>query len=101
MKHPILLAASVTLLLASGAAVAKDLSKAELDTLTKAGTILPIAKLEAAVTAKYPGGKLEGGEIEQHRRGYVYEVEVTDAAGDEWDLELDAAKGTIVRVELD
>lgn len=84
-----------------GTASAKDIPKAELDALVKAGTVWSVDKLEAAVLAKYPGGKLEDGEVEKHRRGYVYEVEVTDANGDEWDIEVDATNGKIIKTEMD
>lgn len=89
-------------LLASAAATAKDLSPAELEALVKSGAVLPQDKLEAAALARHPGGTIEpGGEVEKHRRGYVYEVEVLDAQGDEWDLDIDAKTGKILKDERD
>ena len=52
---------------------------------------------DAAALAEYPGGTIEEGEIEKHRRGYVYEVEVIAANGDEWDLDIDATCVMVLR----
>lgn len=93
--------AIAALTLAAGAS-AKDLSADEVVALSKAGTILSKEKLDAAALAKHPGGKIEdGAEVEKHRRGYVYEVEVIDASGNEWDMDIDAANGRVLKNEQD
>lgn len=102
MKIQHALVASLATLAFAVTATAKDLSVDEVATLTKEGKILPTEKLDAAALAAHPGGKIEqGAEIERHHRGYVYEVEVTDAKGQEWDLDIDATTGKIVKNERD
>lgn len=86
----------------SAAAIAKDVPPAELEALVKSGAVLPKDKLDAAALAEHPGGTVQpGGEVEKHRRGYVYEVEVLDAQGSEWDLDLDAKTGKVLKNERD
>lgn len=86
----------------SSAAFAKDVPPAEFEALVKSGAVLPKDKLDAAALAKHPGGTVQaGGEIEKHRRGYVYEVEVLDAQGVEWDLDIDAKTGEVLKNERD
>jgi uncharacterized membrane protein YkoI len=93
--------AFTALALAAGSAYAKDLTTTEIADLFKAGTILSQDKLDAAALAEYPGGTIEEGEIEKHRRGYVYEVEVIAANGDEWDLDIDATNGKVLKKDQD
>ncbi|HEY0179673.1 MAG TPA: PepSY domain-containing protein [Dokdonella sp.] len=85
-----------------GAATAKDLSTDEVAALVEQGKILPTEKLDAAALAKHPGASIEqGAEVERHRRGYVYEIEVTDPSGVEWDMDIDAATGKVLKDERD
>lgn len=89
------------LVVAATPVVAKDLTATEIAELVKAGTILSRDKLEAAALADYPGGRIEDGEVEKHRRGYVYEVEVIAANGEEWDLDVDATNGKVLKRDQD
>lgn len=95
-------AIGAALALSCATASAKDLSADEVAALARQGKILPKEQLDAAALARHPGGTIEpGAEVEQHRRGYVYEVEVTDAKGVEWDLDIDATTGKILKNERD
>ena len=58
-------------------------------------------KLNEAALAKYPGGKIEDTELEQEHGRYVYQVEVRDAQGVQWDVELDATNGKILQEHRD
>ena len=81
---------------------AKDVTKDELATLIKDGKVMSIEKLDAIALAKHPGGSVqEGAEVELHHRGYVYEVEVTDAKGVEWDMDINATSGKILSNKKD
>jgi uncharacterized membrane protein YkoI len=101
MNRIALIAVSASLAV-STAAVAKDVPPAELEALVKSGAVLPQDKLDAAALAEHPGGTVQpGGEIERHRRGYVYEVEVLDAKGEEWDLDIDAKTGKVLKNQRD
>lgn len=102
MMNTLSLSIGLAGLLSVTGAIAKDVSADELAALVKAGKVLPKEKLEAAALARHPGGSIEeGAEVELHHRGYIYEVEVTDAKGTEWDMEIDAATGKVVRDDED
>lgn len=91
----VLAAAALTLGIA---AAARDHTGDQVAALVKDGHILALGKLDAAALAQHAGGSIEqGAEVEQHRRGYVYEVEITDMHGVEWDLEIDAATDKVLK----
>lgn len=95
-------AAALAALVFSTALAATDLNTTEVAALVAQGKILSGEKLNAAALAKHPGGVIEqGSEVEQHRRGYIYEVEITDANGAEWDMELDATTGAVLKNKRD
>ncbi|MBC3366040.1 PepSY domain-containing protein [Pseudomonas sp. SWRI154] len=77
----------------TGLAQARDLSPSEAQNLLDAGTIQPIEKLNAAALAKHPGATLTDTELEEEYGKYRYKVDLLDAEGIEWDLELDAVTG--------
>lgn len=85
----------------AGIAQARDLGPDEALKLRDAGTILSFEKLNEAALAKYPGGKIEDTELEQEHGRYVYQVEVRDAQGGQWDVELDAVNGQILQEHRD
>lgn len=66
--------------------------------MRESGQILPLEKISAAAKAIKPGEILET-ELEQKAGGYVYEVEILDAAGQVWELKLDAATGKLIKME--
>ena len=80
---------------------ARDLGPDEALKLRDAGTIQDFQKLNAAALAKYPGGKIEDTELEQEHGRYVYQVELRDAQGVQWDVELDATNGQILQEHRD
>ena len=85
----------------AGIAQARDLGPDEALKLRDAGTILSFEKLNEAALAKYPSGKIEDTELEQEHGRYVYQVEVRDAQGVQWDVELDAVNGQILQEHRD
>jgi len=66
--------------------------------LSDAGIILPLEKIVAAAKAVKPGEILET-ELEHKHGRYVYEVEILDARGQVWEVELDAKTGKLIAVE--
>ena len=50
---------------------------------------------------EFPGGKVEDTELEQEHGRYVYQVELRDAQGVQWDVELDATNGQILQEHRD
>lgn len=93
---------SATLLAATAGLVqARDIPQDEMVQLRDAGTIQPFEKFNEAVLAQHPGGTIEDNELEEEQGRYIYELEVRDAQGVEWDLEVDAATGEILKDHQD
>ena len=102
MKKLIALAtASLATLSLSGMAQADDLTNAEIAELSAAGTIQTVEKLNEAVLKQHPGANIYNGEFEKEGNRYVYEVDLRDAQGVEWDMELDAANGQVLKNKQD
>jgi uncharacterized membrane protein YkoI len=88
-------------LLTAGIASADRLSSTELEPLIKSGKILPLEILQKAAMEKHPGGRVTEGEIERRNDTYIYDVEVTDADGKDWDMDIDAATGLLLKDDND
>lgn len=85
----------------AGIAQARDLGPDEALKLRDAGTIQSFEKLNAAALTKHPGAQVTETELEEEYGRYVYQVEVRDAQGVKWDLELDAASGQVLKDHQD
>lgn len=91
----------VTALTFSLGAAARDIGNDEALQLSKAGKIQTFEQLNQLVLGQHPNARIYDYELEEERGRYVYQVELTDAQGVEWDLELDAATGEILENERD
>ena len=80
---------------------ARDLGPDEALGLRDAGTIVPFEKLNATALAKHPGAKISETELEEEYGKYIYQVELRDPQGLEWDLELDAVSGQVLKDHQD
>lgn len=101
MKHR--LAVSVILAAVAGlpaAPVLADLDYAEAEQLRADGTVLPTEKVAGIATATRPG-IVADLELERVLGRYVYEVEVRDSDGQEWNLDIDARSGEVLQTERD
>lgn len=85
----------------AGVAQARDLGPDEALKLRDAGTIMSFEKLNAAAIAKHPGSAVEETELEEEYGRYVYQVELRDAQGVQWDLELDATNAQVLQDHQD
>ncbi|CRM85117.1 hypothetical protein H097_03842 [Pseudomonas sp. FH4] len=94
------IAASI-IALTTGLAQARDLGPDEALKLRDAGTIQSFEKLNAAALAKHPGGTVHETELEQEYGKYIYQVDLRDAQGVEWDVELDAVTGQVLKDHQD
>ncbi|MFZ3185965.1 MAG: peptidase [Pseudomonadales bacterium RIFCSPLOWO2_12_59_9] len=93
---------SVTALSAvAGLAQARDLGVDETQKLVAAGTVQSVEKLNAAAIFKHPGATIEETDLEQENGQYIYEVDLRDAQGLQWDLELDATNGKVLKDHQD
>ncbi|MFJ3370255.1 PepSY domain-containing protein [Pseudomonas sp. NPDC086251] len=80
---------------------ARDLGPDEALRLRDAGTIVSFEKLNATALAKHPGAKITETELEEEYGKYIYQVELRDSQGIEWDLELDAVSGQVLKDHQD
>ncbi|MFZ6048877.1 PepSY domain-containing protein [Pseudomonas sp. CR3202] len=101
MKKLAALFAVATLAATAGIAQARDLGPDEALKLRDTGTIQTFEKLNAAALAKHSGGTINETELEEEYGRYVYQVELRDAQGVQWDLELDATNGQILKDHQD
>ncbi|MDM1717189.1 PepSY domain-containing protein [Thiopseudomonas alkaliphila] len=94
-------ASIAALALSAGLAQARDLTPEEINQLTGAGTIQSVEQLNQVVLEQHPGAEIYKAELEQDGNRYVYEVDLKDAQGVKWDLELDAANGQVLKNKQD
>ena len=80
---------------------ARDLGPDEALRLRDAGTIVSFEKLNATALAKHPGATISETELEEEYGKYIYQIEMCDAQGVEWDLELDAVSGQVLKDHQD
>lgn len=95
-----LFSASLIALTAS-LAHARDLGPDEALRLRDAGTIVSFEKLNASALAKHPGATITETELEEEYGKYIYQIELRDQQGIEWDLELDAVTGQLLKDHQD
>lgn len=93
--------AAVALTTTAGLAQARDLGPDEALKLRDAGTVQSFEKLNAAALAKHPGATVEETELEEEYGRYLYQVELRDGKGLQWDLELDAVTGEVLKDHQD
>ncbi|MGN7740260.1 PepSY domain-containing protein [Pseudomonas sp. 22526] len=80
---------------------ARDLGPDEALRLRDAGTIVSFEKLNATALAKHPGATISETELEEEYGKYIYQIEMRDPQGVEWDLELDAVSGQVLKDHQD
>ncbi len=85
----------------AGSAQARDLGPDEALKLRDSGTIQSFEKLNDLALAQHPSGVIRETELENEYGRYIYQLEVVDAKGVEWDLELDATSGEILKNHQD
>ncbi|AZE54423.1 hypothetical protein C4K03_2267 [Pseudomonas synxantha] len=64
-------------------------------------TIVAFDQLDATALALHPGSTLLGTDLDEEYGKYVYEVELEDRNGTEWDVELDALTGQVLKNHQD
>ena len=82
-------------------AQARDLGPDEALRLRDAGTIVSFETLNATAIAKHPGSTITETELEEEYGKYIYQVEIRDPQGVDWDLELDAVSGVVLKDHQD
>lgn len=84
-----------------GVAQARDLGPDEALKLRDAGTIQSFAQLNAAAIGKHPGAVVEETELELEQGRHIYQVELRDTQGVQWDLALDASTAQVLQDHRD
>jgi uncharacterized membrane protein YkoI len=64
-------------------------------------TIVAFDQLEATALALHPGSTLLDTDLDEEYGKYLYQVELEDADGIEWDVELDALTGHVLKNHQD
>lgn len=104
MKTLTALFAATALTLTAGLAQA-DVRPDLIPGLLKAGTILDLEKLNQTALAQHPGttaANITDTELEHSAAaGYVYQVELRDAKGVKWEIDLDAKSGKVLSNKQD
>jgi len=85
----------------AGSVQARDLGPDEALKLRDSGSIQSFEKLNQVALAQHPGGVIRETELENELGRYIYQLEVVDAQGVEWDLELDAKSGELLKNHQD
>lgn len=103
MKRPTPLLSATALLglllaFAFPPAGADDDDQARARELSRSGRILPLERIAERAQAVHPGRLLEIDLEERHGRP-IYEVELLDARGRTWEIELDARTGEVLHAE--
>ncbi|MDQ3203844.1 MAG: PepSY domain-containing protein [Pseudomonadota bacterium] len=101
MKTLTVLFTASVIAMTAGIAQARDLGPDEALRLRDAGTIVSFEKLNATAVAKHPGSTITETELEEEYGKYIYQVEMRDPQGVEWDLELDAVSGAVLKDHQD
>ncbi|MFJ2710401.1 PepSY domain-containing protein [Pseudomonas sp. NPDC087346] len=87
--------------LTASIAHARDLGPDEALRLRDAGTIVSFEKLNATALTRHPGSKITDTELEEQYGKYIYQIELRDPQGLDWDLELDAVSGQVLKDHQD
>lgn len=98
IKHPLVF---TTLMSAAALVQANDVRLDEAVKLRDAGSIQDFAKLNALALGQHPGAQVQDTELENQWGRYVYQIELRDAQGLEWDMALDANTGEILKNQQD
>ena len=101
MKALTALFTAASLTLAAGLAQAKDVPVDQIPQLVKDGKIKPLEELNEIVMKLHPGATITDSELDNHTTLFEYEVELKDAQGVEWDVDLNAATGEVLKNKKD
>ncbi|WP_110972232.1 PepSY domain-containing protein [Pseudomonas huaxiensis] len=97
MKTLTALFATAALALSANVAMAKDVRTDEVVKLVQAKQIQSLDELNQKALAKHPGATIKDTELEDVYGRYVYKVELRDAQNVEWDVDLDAKTGEVLK----
>jgi uncharacterized membrane protein YkoI len=100
MKTLTALFAAAALTLTAGLAQA-DVPVDQIPQLVKDGKIKPLEDLNQIVLKLHPGATITDSDLDNHFNNYEYEVELRDAKNVEWDVDLNAVTGEVLKNKKD
>lgn len=100
MKALNILFAATALTLTAGLAQA-DVRPDQIPELLSSGQIAPFEKLNQAALALHPGATIHDTELDHSYGKLVYEVELRDANGVKWDVDLNAKTAEVLQNKQD
>ena len=100
MKTLTALFTAAALTLTAGLAQA-DVRVDQIPELVKSGKIKPLEELNQAALKLHPGATITDSDLDNHFNNYEYEVELRDAKNVEWDVDLNAATGEVLKNKQD
>ena len=101
MKTLTALFTAAALTLTAGLAQAADVPVDQIPQLVKDGKIKPLEELNHIVLKLHPGATITDSDLDKHSNIYEYEVELRDAKNVEWDVDLNAATGEVLKNKQD
>lgn len=89
-------------MMTSGAIAGEDVNHVEARRLQAAGEILSFERISEVARSFKPGEILEV-ELERNRKSgiYIYEIEILDASGVVWEIDVNAGNGELIKMEID
>lgn len=96
MKTLTILIGSLALLTTLAVQAEDDVRIDQAVKLQQEGVIQAFEQLNGVALAAHPGAEISETELEQEHGRYVYKVELRDAQGKKWDVELDASNGAVL-----
>lgn len=100
MKTLTALFTAAALTLTAGLAQA-DVPVDQIPQLVKDKKIMSLEDLNKIVMKLHPGATITDSDLDDHFNNYEYEVELKDAKGVEWDVDLNAATGEVLKNKQD
>ena len=100
MKTLTALFTAAALTLTAGLAQA-DVPVDQIPQLVKDGKIKPLEELNQIVLKLHPGATITDSDLDKHSTIYEYEVELRDASNVEWDVDLNATTGEVLKNKKD
>ncbi|MDQ0125939.1 putative membrane protein YkoI [Pseudomonas lini] len=100
MKTLTALFTAAALTLTAGLAQA-DVPVDQIPQLVKDKKIKPLEELNQIVLKLHPGATITDSDLDNHFNNYEYEVELRDASNVEWDVDLNAATGEVLKNKKD
>lgn len=94
-KHALMTSLGLALMLGAGAGLA-DEDTQQAARLIRAGDILPFGAIVRAGNQFRPGGVVTEVDLDDEAGIYIYEAEIVDRQGIEWDVDYDAKTGAVL-----